>query len=143
MFDVFGKYKNVVIGIIAVAVIILIIYFVGKHNGKVKAEGPKADYPEGGDAIPKGWKPDPLVQELFNVMDGIFTLGITKDETFRKYLSLPTDDMFAAVYNVFNQKYFNKGDGTLREWINDESHAFPFDTTNRMLNERFEKLNMV
>lgn len=142
MFDIFGKYKNIVIGIIIIMVILLVIYFLGKRSGKLKVAGPQGKYPHDGDAIPTGWKAEPLREELFNVMDGVFTLASTKDETFQKYLSLPTDDMFVAVYNVFNQKFFNKGKGTLRIWINDESNTVVFDSTIDDLNVRFDRLNL-
>lgn len=142
MFDIFGKYKNIVIGTIIILVILLIIYFLGKRNGKLKAEGPQGKYPHDGDAVPTGWKAEPLRDELFKVMDGVFTLASTKDETFQKYLALPTDDMFVAVYNAFNQKYFNRGEGTLKAWVNAETNTAVFDSTIDDLNTRFDKLNL-
>lgn len=142
MFNIFGKYKNIVIGIITFLVVILIIYFYGKHKGKASATGPKVTYPNNGDGIPKGWSPSPLAKELKNVMSGLFTLSGTKEDTFHKLLVLPTDDMFAAVYSAFNQLYFALGDGTLREWINAEKYTDWTSNTITELNDRFDKLNL-
>ena len=67
---------------------------------------------------PTFWNPAPLSNELFNVMDGLFTLSGTKNDVFLKFAQLPTNDMAVAVYNNFNQ---NVGGGeTLTQWINDE-----------------------
>lgn len=134
------KEKIIIAAILIIAV--LIIYFMGKRRGKVTAEGPSVNYPKGGNAIPLGWDPKPLAKELHQVMDGLFTLSGTKDTTFKKLLSLPTDDMFVAVYSVYNQLYFSAGDGTLREWINAEKYTDLTSTTVESLNERFDKLNL-
>jgi len=142
MFDIFGKYKNVAIGIIIALVIILVIYFWGKRAGKLKANGPEVHYPNGGNGIPAGWDPKPLAKELHQVMDGLFTLSGTKDAVFSKLLALPTGDMFTAVYSAFNQLYFADGDGTLREWINSEKYTDFTSNTVEDLNNRFDQLNL-
>lgn len=67
---------------------------------------------------PITWNPEPLVDELHDVMDGLFTFSGTKDATWLKLAQLPSNDMVTAVYNRFNQKW---GDGdTLTQWIRDE-----------------------
>jgi len=67
---------------------------------------------------PTFWNPEPLAKELFDVMDGLFTLSSTKDVKLYEFANLPTPDMATAVYNQFNKNY---GDGeTLTQWINDE-----------------------
>ena len=67
---------------------------------------------------PTFWNPEPLAKELFDIMDGLFTLTGTKDTIFLKFANLPTPDMATAVYNQFNKNY---GEGeTLTQWINDE-----------------------
>lgn len=142
MFDIFGKYKNVVIGIIILIVVVLIIYFWGKRNGRLKTTGPNVSYPNGGQGIPSGWNPTPLAKELHQVMDGLLTLSGTKENAFKKLLTLPTDDMFTAVYSAFNQLYFSKGYGTLREWINDEKYTDITTNTIENLNIRFDSLNL-
>ena len=67
---------------------------------------------------PTFWNPATISTELYNVMDGLFTLTGTKNDTFLKFAQLPTGDMATAVYNHFNQN-FGKGE-TLTQWINDE-----------------------
>jgi hypothetical protein len=67
---------------------------------------------------PTFWNPAPLSNELFNVMDGLFTLSGTKNDVFLKFAQLPTNDMAVAVYNNFNQNF--GGGETLTQWINDE-----------------------
>lgn len=136
------KYKTQIIVAALIIVVLMTIYFMGKHRGKTTAEGPKVNYPKGSKSIPAGWDPTPLAKELFSVMDGLFTLSGTKENTFRKLLTLPTDDMFIAVYSAFNQLYFSKGSGTLREWINAEKYTDLFSSTVTELNDRFDKLNL-
>lgn len=134
------KEKIIVAAILIIAV--MIIYFMGKRRGKTTAEGPAVQYPKGGNAIPAGWDPKPLAKELHQVMDGLFTLSGTKENSFKKLLSLPTDDMFVAVYSVFNQLYFAAGYGTLREWINAEKYTDITSNTIESINERFDQLNL-
>ena len=67
---------------------------------------------------PIQWNPEPLVDELHDVMDGLFTPTGTKDIAWTKLAQLPSNDMVVAVYNRFNSKW---GDGdTLTQWIRDE-----------------------
>tara|TARA_R110000868_G_scaffold107789_1_gene294800 strand:+ start:289 stop:741 length:453 start_codon:yes stop_codon:yes gene_type:complete len=67
---------------------------------------------------PTYWNPATISTELFNAMDGLFTLSGTKNDIFLKFAQLPTGDMATAVYNHYNQN-FGKGE-TLTQWINDE-----------------------
>ena len=67
---------------------------------------------------PTYWNPATLSTELFNAMDGLFTLSGTKNDVFLKLANLPTNDMVTATYNHFNQN-FGKGE-TLKQWISDE-----------------------
>ena len=106
---------------VAALIVVIIIYKWGKST----ATGPQPVYPEGGKGIPAGWSPEPLAAELYNNMDGLFTLGSTKEASWKKLYDLPTLDMTVAVYSVFGQKYFNKGKGTLTDWIRDEVNYVP------------------
>lgn len=67
---------------------------------------------------PTFWNPATISTKLYNVMNGLFTLSGTKNETFLEFAQLPTSDMVVSVYNHFNQNYGN-GE-TLTQWINDE-----------------------
>lgn len=104
------------------------LFFISRRIVKNFKKPPKFDLPQGGGGIPVvsytptgqpvQWNPQPLAAELFEVMDGIFTLAATKDEVFLKLAQLPTNDMVVAVYNEFNTQYGN-GE-TLTQWIDDE-----------------------
>ncbi len=64
--------------------------------------------------LPEGWSPYPLATKLKTEMTG---LSLTYPGSWKTLANLPTDDMVIAVYNAFNEQYFNLGDGTLVEWI--------------------------
>ena len=108
--------------ILAIVVVVVVAGYLLYRQGKKSAERPKdVEYPNNGTGIPAGWSAEIIADNLHDVMDGLFTLPITKDAAWLKLRDLPTNDMVIAVYNVFNQKYFNKDDGTLTQWIKDES----------------------
>lgn len=125
-----------------IIVAVLIIYFYGRKQGRIKAEGPQVDYPQGGDQIPQGWSPVPLADELHDAMDGIFTLSGTKDEVWKKLRDLPTDEMVIAVYNTFGQKYFGEGNGTLTQWIRDENYYDYLTGVKETTLARLQRLNL-
>ena len=83
--------------------------------------------------IPAGWDALPLAKELYNVLKGVFTLPVTKTNVYNKLLVL-TDAQLTAVYNEFNNQYYNEGSGTLTAWINDElSTSNSENLLNRMM----------
>lgn len=105
---------------------------------------PPAPLPTGGYGIPTvgytpqgtpvAWSPEPLVDELHNVMSTASLTG-TKDAAWQKVIDLPSPDMVAAVYNRFNQKW---GDGdTLTQWIDDE---FYYDYFSGVKDQVLQKL---
>ena len=114
--------------IASVGAIAIGLYFIGKQVYKQFKKPPKFDLPQGGGGIPvvsydpKGnpvqWKPQPLSAELYDVMNGLFTMSGTKDAAFTKLGQLATNDMLTAVYNEFNKTY--GGGDSLTTWINDE-----------------------
>jgi len=99
--------------------IIIVIYLIYRYIKNTET-GPQVQYPHGGSGIPAGWSPDALATELHDVMDGLFTMPVTKNEVWKKLYNLPTIDMMVAVYNAFGQKYFKEGNGTLTDWIRGE-----------------------
>ena len=113
---------------IAVGVGVLGFFLYKKIKKKLAMLPPVFPLPTGGGGMPvvsynpQGeptfWNPAPLSNELFNVMDGLFTLSGTKNDVFLKFAQLPTNDMAVAVYNNFNQNF--GGGETLTQWINDE-----------------------
>lgn len=120
--------SRLILIIVAVCVaLILFVYIIGRSSGKNKANKDKMeriDLPTGGQGIPPGWRPEPLAKELHTVMDGIFTMDSTKEATFSK-LSTLSKDQITAVYNSFNQMFSGEGDGSLYQWIMDETDSGP------------------
>ena len=109
--------------------ILLVVGYAGYRIIK-RLSIPQATLPQGGAGLPvvgytqtgqaQLWNPEPLVDELYNVMDGLFTLSGTKDAAWRKLLELPSNDMVTSVYNRFNVKH---GAGkTLTAWIREEDY---------------------
>ncbi len=70
--------------------------------------------------LPQGWSPYPLAAALHNDMEGVNWGVMVEPQSWVTLSGLPTDDMVIAVYEAFNQQYFNEGNGTLTEWIRDE-----------------------
>jgi len=116
-----------VIGGGVLLVILILVYFSGKKAGKSRAPKDKP-LPTGGQGIPIvgidasgnqiAWSPDALAKELFDVLDGFDTSG-TQEPVFGAALSL-TDDQLTAVYNRWNNLYYDKENMTLTEWLNSE-----------------------
>lgn len=140
-----GVKINLTIVIIGIVVLVLLIalgwYFY--HQGKKNALPPEVKLQEGTDAIPKGWTPIELTNELHRVMDENFTLTGTKDKAWQKLIDLPTDDMVRSVYNAFNQLYFKDGSGTLTQWINDENYYDYTSGVKQKALDRLSKLNLI
>jgi hypothetical protein len=103
---------------------------------------PKVIYPNNGLGIPAGWDASILARKLHDAMKGVFTMTGTKDVAFLELYNLGTDDMFAAVYDTYNQLYMSEGDGTLRQWINDEQWTDFTTGVKDKVNERFERLGL-
>lgn len=128
---------------IAVLVILIVLGIFIYYRGKKNASPPKVVYPQGGEGVPAGWSPTPLVTKLYNTMSGFNIDKLSRDQTWIELANLPTDDMVVAVYSVFNQLHFKEGEGTLTEWINDESTlGWPSGPKNLAL-KRLSQLNLV
>ena len=115
-----NKYDNITptskyVGYGAIALLLgaVFVYYKGKTAGNTHAPLPKnTNSSETEASIVRG-----ISLALHNEMKGIGFNG--NIEPFEKYL-VTTDRIFVAVYNDFNQMYQADGDGTLRDWINDE-----------------------
>lgn len=130
--------------VISFLIALLVIYFIGRSTGKAKAIKEKLNptYPDGGEGIPAGWDPNTLADLLFDKMDGFTINKIGLDALLLQYAGLPTNDMFVAVYSVFNQKHYSEDAGTLREWIESEKYyGFP-DIVRPKLYKRMDLLNL-
>jgi len=104
------------------------------YNLPTGGEGiPVTGYTQTGQPI--AWSPEPLVDELHDVMSGLFTLSGTKDAAWSKLIQLPSPDMLTATYNRFNTKW---GDGnTLTQWLRDEYY---YDFTTGVRDQAIQKL---
>jgi len=109
----------IIIAVIAVGIAIY-IYFKGKKAGKIYI--PDVPYIADQAMWQATFNPNILADELYQVMDKVFppVLTGTKDAVWKKLLALGTDNMIIAVYNTFNQRYKDKGKGSLTKWIDDE-----------------------
>ncbi len=141
------SFKNIIYIIIALFILLIIIYFIGRSSGKAKANNEKKNptYPQGGQGIPAGWSPIPIADALYEKMNGVTFNKAGLDALLSSFLSLPTDDMFVAVYSVFNQKYGSEKYGTLRNWIKDEDYNFPItfpDIIRPKIYARMDNLNL-
>ncbi|OQA86777.1 MAG: hypothetical protein BWY27_01122 [Bacteroidetes bacterium ADurb.Bin234] len=138
--------KNIIYIVIAAFILLIVIYFIGRSSGKAKSANQAKNpvYPQGGQGVPTGWSPVPIADALYKKMEGITINKPSLDALLLSYLTLPTDDMFVAVYSVFNQKYSSKG-GTLRKWIEDEDYTVPIrfpDVIRPKIYARMDKLNL-
>lgn len=81
----------------------------------------KVPYPDKGEGLPAQWetKGNELVDELFDVIDGVTDSAVSKERAFAKLLTL-TNDQLVYVYNTYNQKYGKQSNETLTEAIEGE-----------------------
>lgn len=134
------KKQLYIIGGVLLFLIILGWYWY--RRGKRSTTGPEVKFAEGTNAIPAGWSPMPLVEELHDVMAGVFTSPGAKNQAWEKLYNLPTGDMIRAVYKAFNEKYFRDGYGTLTQWIRDEVYYAFLSSVKEKLLEKLASLNL-
>lgn len=128
--------------IAAVLLFLVILGWYFYRRGKKAATGPDVKFEEGTNALPAGWSPMPLVEELHDVMAGFFTSPGAKNEAWEKLYNLPTGDMIRAVYKAFNEKYFRDGYGTLTQWIRDENHYAYLSSVKQKTLEKLSSLGL-
>lgn len=109
--------------ILPIIILAVVVYFIWKNGKKAGLTIiPDVPYLKDQEILSANFNPNILAEELFNAMDGFFSLSGTKDAAWRKLYELPTNNMVIAVYNAFNQKYGSKGKGSLTQWIADENY---------------------
>ncbi len=111
--------KGFIIAALLIIAVIWGIYHFIYNAGKAAANGPQAEYPNGGKDIPANWDASVLAKQLHDAMAGV-TWTSTDAKAWVALTNLPTQEMILAVYNVFGQLYFPEGKGDLVQWINDE-----------------------
>lgn len=117
------KHWKPILIIAAVIFILWYIYYRGKKKGEMGK--PKViDIPQD---IPHPSNPSQLLVDgnkvrriatsLHDDMDG-WNFG-HDDKIYEEFAGL-SDTEFTAVYNDFNERYYSEGEGTLKEWIQNE-----------------------
>lgn len=143
MFLIFGKYKNVVIGIIIVIVVILIIYFWGKRNGK-KYTPKEVTLPSDlqGAGVPTNWNPSSITDDIYEDLDEI--VGVHSAIPYENALTL-SNSQLVAVWNDWNKRYFNEfGNKNIVQAIKGETSLWNYDwalATANLVN-RYATLNL-
>ena len=138
--DSVSKVKAYLFLAIAIIVIVLVIYFLGRRSSKYNP--PAVSYPNNGADIPQNWDASPLANSMHAEMDGFTLNKIKLDQLFLQLLNLATDEMFIAVSDTFNKLYMKEGNGTLRQWIEDEDYyGFP-DSVRPKVYKRMDFLSL-
>lgn len=130
------KKNPILTTIITIVVVLVIVFYVGKAKG---ASGRPRDIrpdqlPNSGSGIPQGWTPSDLANRLYdNFTGGLFgfRFGVVyNDKLYKEVYELPTNDMLAAVYWDFTNRYGNKDKDlpNLRAWIESEGYINGFST---------------
>lgn len=68
------------------------------------------------------------------------TWGAADHQPFIEFSQL-SDTEFTMVYNDFNERYFSEGDGTLKEWIEDD-YWFGWDVIDEVIMPKLARLNL-
>jgi hypothetical protein len=102
------------------AVLLGLVYWYGRNSisDKMKYDHP---LPNSGSGIPANWDATAvkLADDLYSIIDGLFTLSGTKDRVCSTVLAL-TNDQITAVYNAYNRKYCTDSSATLTRDLDGE-----------------------
>lgn len=136
----FDNIKDIVVPASILLGLGIIAGIVGKITGEDPPPPPPSPLPTSGDGLPNEWADgsvaDLYARRMFEAMDGVQISNesfIERFDRLTEFVNLPTDDMFIAVNNRFNQAY-GKGQ-SLREWINNE-YLLPENLLTR-INQRY------
>lgn len=102
------------------AVLLGLVYWYGRNSisDKMKYDHP---LPNSGSGIPANWDATAvkLADDLYSIIDGLFTLSGAKDRICSTVLS-KTNDQITAVYNAYNRKYCTDSSATLTRDLDGE-----------------------
>lgn len=143
MFSIFGKYRNIVIGIIIVIVVVLIIYFWGKRNGK-KYTPKDVTLPADtqGTGVPLNWNPATITDDIHEDLDEI--VGVHSAIPYENAITL-SNSQLVAVWNDWNHRYFNDfGNKNIVQAIKSETSLWNYDwaLATKALVERYASLGL-
>lgn len=122
---------------ILIFVIALLLITLAWKLYKALKKPANAKYIQGGGALPAGWDPAPLVEELRDNMEGLSTAN-QNDRVFAKFNAL-NDNQMISVYNKWNDDVFGVpitwglygSWGTLTQSVNEESSYVELGVNNR------------
>lgn len=95
-------------------------WILGRIIGKEKRPPPPKKLPSAGTGIPINWSPRPYATALHSALEGWPGSTTEKYGVYSQLISM-TNDQLTAVYNDFNRLYAAEGEGTMTDWIRDES----------------------
>jgi len=136
-------YKHPIAIAIYIIVIAIIVYYVGKSMGGVKQSKLPNDTGWGGSLTEQDGKTiRNIVIRLHDDMDSYLVASGLRSRDNQAYYDLSnfSDTMFVAAYNDFNDLYFKEGNGTMKNWIDDELGLD--GDVKKIIMQRFSKQNL-
>lgn len=127
-------WKKIVVGLV-ILLIIYIIYRQGKKSGelgKVKNTDIPIDVYNGGNVLVDGAKIREMSTLLHDDMKGVNVFW--NDDLFQNLAKL-SDSELVALDNDFNERYYNEGEGTFKEWINSQQFWWYSGSLAELVNE--------
>lgn len=133
--------KSIAIVILIILVIVAVIYFLGRRAGK-KQTPQEVELPS--DIQPNeivSFNPGPYTDAIFEDVNETF--GFRDAEPYNQALGL-SNTQLVAVYNDWNQRYFNKVGKSLTKAIQDETTLwnYSFISAAKTLIDRLKSLKL-
>lgn len=125
-----------ILSIVLIIIICALVLVVAVKVYRAFKKPVNAKYIEGGGALPSGWSPTAITDNLFNAIQGIFTLTGTKDDAYKAFNDL-NDNQMISVYNDWGNRYADKKSymffpmGSLTQAIKDETGYTVFGGVNQ------------
>lgn len=130
--------------IMAAIAILIIVYYWGKRKGKGTAI--EIDIPGGAQSIPANWNPNPLIEDLHDVLDSTTFSPWAwdkRDRVFGEFLDIQTDAMFVFINNEYNKRYQPQMKSSLKNQIESEGMLGLWQAKKVKIIERMNELNIV
>lgn len=124
-----------ILSIVLIIIISILVIVVAVKVYRAFKKPVNAKYVQGGGALPQGWTPTVITDNLFKAIQGIFTLTNTKDDAYKAFNAL-NDNQMISVYNDWQNRYADKKSywffpmGSLTEALKDETGYVSFSGEN-------------
>lgn len=128
--EITDKAKKI-LSIVLIIIICALIIVVSVKVYRAFKKPVNAKYIQGGGALPQGWTPTAITDNLYNAIQGVFTLTGTKDDAYKAFNSL-NDNQMISVYNDWQNRYADKKSylffpmGSLTQALKDETGYVTF-----------------